>query len=589
MTVPIFSLDGSAGRDPATLRHELLRQHEILWRERWQRLTLTGVAYLLCTIYLPFWICALCALVNVLAEIASMRIMLRLNPATDRLGYWAVLAMVFTVEIAYCLPPAVIWQMTDDNAKAFALGMIMMTIIHLTTVRAIYLPQGLAGFAGLAVAVTVGNTLFWLGAGDLAGLAVSSICAVAGLAYALTAMISNNRLHRATAEGSAAAQQADAAKSRFLAQMSHELRTPLNAILGIGQTELRRTRDAQTRDRLEIVVGAAQGLSIVLDDLLDMSAIQLGKLSIVPADASPRDVVTTAVGLFRLQAEEAGLALSLLADDSLPGCAAFDAQRLRQCLSNLISNALKYTRQGGVTVHVSCADLADPVLSIVVSDTGPGIPLGSEARIFEPFVRADGQVAGTGLGLAISRALARGMGGDLKLVPANPQQANPHQANPHQAGAQFLLTIALRNASASACAKAAADPPGLAGIRVLVVDDLPTNRLVAEAHLADLGATVTAATGGDDSLSILAGARFDLVLLDMNMPGMDGLETFRRLRAGHGLDPGVPVIAMTANALEADRKAYLAAGLNGYLPKPFSTETLALVLRSVLPAPRLRG
>lgn len=584
MTVPIFSQDGSAGRDPATVRNELLRQHEILWRERWQRLTLTAVAYLLCTIYLPFWICALCALVNILAEIASMRMMLRLQPATDRTGYWAVLAMVFTVEVAYCLPPAIIWQMTDSNAKAFALGMIMMTIIHLTTVRAIFLPQGIAGFAGLAVAVTVGNTLFWLGAGDLAGLAVSTICAVAGLAYALTAMISNNHLHRATAEGSAAAQQADAAKSRFLAQMSHELRTPLNAILGIGQTELRRTQDAQTRDRLEIVVGAAQGLSIVLDDLLDMSAIQLGKLSIVPADASPRDVVTTAVGLFRLQAEEAGLALTLLADDSLPGCAAFDAQRLRQCLSNLISNALKYTRQGGVTVHVSCADLANPVLSIVVTDTGPGIPLGSEARIFEPFVRADGQVAGTGLGLAISRALARGMGGDLKLVPTD-----SYQADPHQAGAQFLLTIAMCNPSTSACAKVAADPPGLAGCRVLVVDDLPTNRLVAEAHLADLGATVTSATGGENALSILAGATFDLVLLDMNMPDMDGLETFRRLRAGHGLDPGVPVIAMTANALEADRKAYLAAGLNGYLPKPFSTEALALVLQSVLPVQRLRG
>lgn len=572
MTVPTFSPMWSDAADRTKMRNEMARQFDILWRERWQRLTLTAVAYLLCVIYLPFWVCALCALVNILAEIAGMRMMARMDPATDRGEYWAVLGMVFAVEVAYCLPAAMIWQLNDPYAKAFALGMVMMTIIHLTTVRAIFLPQGLAGFAGLAACVVVGNSLFWLGIADLAGLTVSTICAAAGLAYSLTAMISNNHLHRATAEGSAAAQQADAAKSRFLAQMSHELRTPLNAILGIGQTELSRTEDDRTRGRLEILVRAAQGLGIVLDDLLDMSAIQLGKLSIVPSDASPRDVVGTTVSLFELQADKAGLTLSLTTDADLPEIARFDAQRLRQCLSNLISNALKYTDVGGVTVDISCSETAQQMLQILVVDTGVGIPAGAEDAIFEPFVRADGHVAGTGLGLAISRALARGMGGDLRLMPADP--AVP--------GARFLLTIAMEPPLEPQIGPHSMPAIRVDGLRVLVVDDLATNRLVAEAHLENLGAVVTCAEGGKEALGILAREKIDLVFLDMNMPDPDGLETFRMLRAGHGLQPGVRVIAMTANALPADRETYRAAGLDGYLAKPLSTDTLATVLQDVL-------
>jgi two-component system, sensor histidine kinase len=573
MTAPDLLPISAADQDQHRVRGEIARQFEILWAERWQRLSLTAVAYLLCTIYLPFWICAFCALVNILAEIAHMRMMRHVDPERDRIAYWASLVMVFGVELAYCLPPAMIWQMSEPYPKAFALGMITITMIHLTTVRAIFLPQGLAGFLGLAVAVVVGNTVFWLGVGDLAGLAVSTICASAGLAYTLTAMVSNNHLHRATAEGSAAAKAADAAKSRFLAQMSHELRTPLNAILGIGQTELRRTQDDRTRDRLEILVRAAHGLGIVLDDLLDMSAIQLGKLSIVPSDAPPARVVATTVGLFELQAEEAGLSLTLHTDANVPSLARFDEQRLRQCLSNLISNALKYTRSGDVTVSMRCTGQVGDYLEITVADTGPGIPRGAEHQIFEPFVRADGQVAGTGLGLAISRALAHRMGGDLVLVPKLAGQP----------GATFLLTIALASPSVAAGPDTAVEDMRLEGLRVLVVDDLATNRLVVEAHLEDMGATVRCAEGGDAALDLLASEHFDLVFLDMNMPSPDGLETFRRLRAGHGKRPDVPVIAMTANALPEHRATYIAAGLDGYLAKPLSTETLCNTLREVLP------
>ena len=573
MTTSDLFHDGLKDLDPGKARYEMARQHGILWQERWQRLGLTCVAFAVCTIYLPLWICLLCALVNLLAEIASMRMMRDLDPARTPREHWAVLTMIFALEVAYCLPAGMIWQLEDPSAKAYALGMIMMTLIHLTTVRAIYLPHALAGFAGLAATVAISNTAYWLGRDDIAALAVSSVCAAAGVGYGITAMISNHHLHRATARGRATAQQADAAKSRFLAQMSHELRTPLNAILGIGQTEMRRSVDRQTRDRLGILVRAAEGLGVVLDDLLDMSAIQSGRLAIVDSDASPSEVLAATVSLFKLQADEAGMALTFVPDDDLPDVARFDVQRLRQCLSNLISNGLKYTSRGGVTVDAGCPAGPNKILHIRVSDTGKGIPAGAEAQIFEPFMRAGGQVAGTGLGLAISRALARGMGGDLQLLPNAPGQT----------GAHFLLTIALGPASAQAVGP---DAPllRLDGRVVLVVDDIATNRLVAEAHLGNLGATVLSASGGSDALEVLAHTAVDLVLLDMNMPDPDGLATFRRLRDSPGPSQETPVVAMTADAQVSQREHYLAAGLNGYVAKPFTESTLAAALGTVLGA-----
>jgi two-component system, sensor histidine kinase len=562
-----------AGPQSGQASREMAHQYEILWRERWQRLGLTCVAFAICTIYLPLWVCVSCALVNVLAEIASMRMMRDLDPVAQPREALAVGTMVFALEIAYCLPAGMIWQMTDASAKAYALGMIMMTIIHLTTVRAIYLPLGLAGFGGLALTVAASNAIYWIGMGDLAGLAVSSICAAAGVGYGVTAMISNHHLHRATAQGYLSAQQADAAKSRFLAQMSHELRTPLNAILGIGQTEMRRTNDHQTRDRLGILVRAAEGLGVVLDDLLDLAAIESGRVAILQSDASPRDVLAATVRLFELQADQAGLALTFAPADDLPDMARFDVQRLRQCLSNLISNGLKYTMDGGVMVQAGCPNGAMHLLHIQVSDTGPGIPKGAESQIFEPFMRAGGQVAGTGLGLGISRALARGMGGDLQLVPNAPGQT----------GAHFLLTIALAPAESQGTIVQGPDIR-LDGVDVLIVDDIATNRLVAEAHLGNLGATVLSASGGAEALEILSRTGVGLILLDMNMPDPDGLETFRRLRDRVGPSQNTPVVAMTADAQISQRDRYLAAGLNGYLAKPLTEATLAAAVQTVLKA-----
>jgi signal transduction histidine kinase/ActR/RegA family two-component response regulator len=555
---PVAAKAFDAGPDPSM--QEIARQLDILWRERWQRLGITCIGYLVFSIFVPFWISAVCMVVNMTTELISMRLMQGLDPKANLRDYRLVQVLTFVIEVSYCFSPGLIWQLEEPNAKAFALGAVLLAVIHLTTVRAIDLKQGLAGLAGLVLTTTVANSVYWIDKGDLTGLFVSTICAGAGFSYALTAMMSNHALHRATARGGVEAEQANAAKSRFLAQMSHELRTPLNAILGIGETEMRR-----------ILVRAAEGLGVVLDDLLDMSAIQSGRLSIVKSDASPRDVLAATVSLFALQADKARLSLTLVPAQDLPEMARFDVQRLRQCLSNLISNALKYTSTGGVTVHADCPGGPNPVLRIRVSDTGPGIPSGAEGQIFEPFMRAGGQVAGTGLGLAISRALARGMGGDLVLEPNAPGQT----------GAHFLLTIALGPVT-SAPVSAIETAVRLDGLVVLVVDDIATNRLVAEAHLGNLGATVLSASGGTEALDLLARTAVDLVLLDMNMPDPDGLATFRKLRDTPGPSQKVPVVAMTADALASQRDRYLSTGLDGYLAKPFTEATLTAALVTVL-------
>jgi signal transduction histidine kinase/ActR/RegA family two-component response regulator len=566
---PVAAKAFDAGADPPM--QEIARQLDILWQERWQRLGISCVGYLVFSIFVPFWISAVCMIVNMLAELFSMRLMQGLDPKANRRDYRLVQVLTFVAEVSYCFSPGLIWQLDEPNAKAFALGAVLLGVIHLTTVRAIDLKQGLAGLAGLVLTSAIANSVYWIDKGDLMGLFISTICAGAGFSYALTAMMSNHALHRATARGGAEAEQANAAKSRFLAQMSHELRTPLNAILGIGETEMRRTSDQQTRDRMGILVRAAEGLGVVLDDLLDMSAIQSGRLSIVKSCASPRELLAATISLFALQADKARLSLTFIPADDLPDMALFDVQRLRQCLSNLVSNALKYTSTGGVTVHADCPGGPSPVLRIRVSDTGPGIPSGAEGQIFEPFMRAGGQVAGTGLGLAISRALARGMGGDLVL--------EPNAAG--QTGAQFLLTIAL-GPVASAPVSAIETAMRLDGLVVLVVDDIATNRLVAEAHLGNRGATVLSASGGAEALDLLARTAVDLVLLDMNMPDPDGLATFRRLRDTPGPSQNVPVVAMTADALASQRDRYLATGLDGYLAKPFTEATLTATLVTVL-------
>ena len=563
--------------DGVDLRDELGRQYRILMKDAPIRLIATSMAYALTTLYLPAAVVLICFCVNLGGEIMAARTLKDLDPATDPARYRLCLVWVFILEMAFSIIAAMMWHVEGPYTRAFAVGLAVTSVLHVSTVRSIHLPIGISGVAAIGITAITSNALLWINKGDYASLSYTTVCALVGLGYGVSAILSNNQLHRETALGRAEAQAANAAKGTFLAQMSHELRTPLNAILGMGHAELRRTNDAVSIERLSVLISSAEGLSTILDDILDMSAIQGGHLPIRRQPIEIRYEISATAALFRPQIEEAGLALRLDLPDDLPRWVMMDAQRLRQCLSNLMSNALKNTPEGTITLRAKAGLPRDGkrLLSIAVVDTGPGIAPGDAAAMFEPFVRGPGTSLGTGLGLAITRALARQMGGDLQLE--SPQPGAP-------SGAHFLLTLPLEETfpPKAAALAAPAAPIDLAGYRVLVVDDIASNRLVAITYLRSFGAEAVEASSGTAALPLLAAGGIDLVLLDMNMPEMDGLETFAELRKLPQPAGSVPVIAMTANTLRNHRKLYGDAGMTGYLAKPIAPDDAVAEIRRVL-------
>ena len=563
---------------------EIRRQHDLLWRERWTRLPLTVFATMLSAMFLPVWISLLCAALNVACELGAMHYMRALNPRRHPKRYAAVAACTFGMEFFFVLPPVLIWQSDADYAQVFAVAVTCATLMHLVGERSIHLPFGYFGLAGVGLPALIGNAVYWTDKGDYLGLMISSKAAAVALIYSLITMQSNNRLHSMSARDRVAAQDSNRAKSRFLAQMSHELRTPLNAILGMGHAELRRNRDALSQSRLSVLIASAEGLSTILDDILDMSAVEAGRLPIRPRNVIISDEIEAALVLFQPGIVEAGLKLTHDIGPDLNQNGMLDPQRLRQCLSNLLSNAVKNTVHGGI--HVCAKAMQDDgatILRIVVSDTGPGIPAHLHSTLFEPFTARQNARAGTesnGLGLSISRVMARQIGGDIVLLPNAPTET----------GARFLLT--LRVGAVIAPDQPAAPPPArhddgetnsaTAGLRVLVIDDIATNRLVASTYLRMLGATMIEAESGAKALEILARERPDLVLLDMNMPEMNGLQTLEKIRALPDGAGKLPVIAMTADALEDQRTLYLSSGVDGYLAKPVNPARIEAEIKAVL-------
>ncbi len=564
----------------AELRDELARQYSILRKDAPVRFATTTLAYGLSSLYLPLTTILICYAANLLGEIMSMRQLRDLDPVKDPSRYRSCLIWVFVLELAFSVIPASIWHVDGAYTKAFAVGLSVSAILHVSTVRAIHLPMGLTGIAAIGLAVLTSNTLLWVMLNDMASLAFSTVGAIAGLSYPLGAILSNNKLHRETARGRTDAQAANAAKGVFLAQMSHELRTPLNAILGMGHAELRRTKDPVSVDRLSVLISSAEGLSTILDDILDMSALQGGYVPIRPKAMSLRSEISSTTALFRPQIDEAGLSLVLNLPESLPQWVMMDPQRLRQCLSNLLSNAVKNTAQGKISVSAweSSTENGSPILRIEVADTGPGIAPNIAQAMFEPFVRGPGTSLGTGLGLSITRALAHQMGGDLQLH--QPLAGEPK-------GARFILSLALQETFAPQSAGDALGQAhlGLAGKKVLVVDDIATNRLVAVTYLRYFGANPIEAESGAVALDCLAKNHVDLVLLDMNMPEMDGLTTFSKLLQMPLPISKIPVIAMTANTTPQDRDVYAKAGINGYLAKPVTPDAAAAEIKRVLELP----
>lgn len=354
------------------------------------------------------------------------------------------------------------------------------------------------------------------------------------------------------------AEEAVAAKSAFVAMISHELRTPISAILA-GAARLRdEAQDTSAKVQAQLIADAGGLMRSLLNDLLDFSRLEAGRMSVEKTPFNLRQTIADTVRLWRPEATRKGLRLRVKGAAALPRWVAGDAMRLRQVLNNLLSNALKFTTRGEITVSPRAQTEGSAVLlSIEVADTGPGIPENALSRLFTPFEQLSDAIArhhgGSGLGLVISRELARLMGGDLSA------------SSPPGGGARFTLTAKLEIAEAPAETPAAAP---IADLRVLVVDDHLVNRRALELVLEPLGVRAILAESAEQALELLQSEVFDVVLMDVYMPGMDGRAATRILRASSGPNQNAPVIAVTASATSEDWEACAAAGMNARVSKP---------------------
>ena len=381
------------------------------------------------------------------------------------------------------------------------------------------------------------------------------------------------------------AEKANRAKNEFLADMSHEIRTPISAVIGMAQMTLSMQPREEVAKYIRIILDTAESLLWVINDILDFAKIEAGKMEIIEIDFNIREELEKALKPFMVASQQRGLGFDLRIGQDVPEYLRADPFRITQVVRNLVSNAVKFTEKGSVGVEVIYrGEKPNTQLEFSVRDSGSGIPVDKQGQLFTAFTQLGSVLAnqppGTGLGLAISKRLVEAMGGSIWLTSRE------------GAGSHFSFTVDVKpgqpvKAQSLDAAVARSARTDLKGLRILLAEDNKVSQLFLSHFLRSEGCQVVGAENGHEALKALDEGRFDLVLMDIQMPGLDGVATTKRIRAGELGEAmrNIPIVALTAFAMKGDREKFLAAGLDDYVSKPVDFNELVVVLKRLLRTP----
>jgi two-component system, sensor histidine kinase len=469
--------------------------------------------------------------------------------------------------LTWCLFATLYWHTHSEALRLAGVAALLGVMIHgqcfcyrsplafglmsgPPAVLIIVLPLLLGQFQGLPMVTAIASLT--MAVGYMVAAALNQLKSAVALEQAQQDAVTSNR-----------------AKDAFLAMMSHELRTPMNGVLGMAHALRQTALSPAQAAHVEMLIGSGDGLMATLNALLDISKIEAGKLELEHSVFDLHELVGSVEGLWRQVARERSLGLEVDIAASAPLWLDGDPTRLSQIINNLVSNALKFTDEGGVRVSVRAQPGARDGyvrLEIRVADDGIGMLSDQQARLFQPFSQADASISrrfgGTGLGLAICRQLAKRMDGDI-TVASTPGE-----------GSVFTVTLSLPIATAPAGESREDEGPPIAELQVLLVEDNPVNQAVARAILEASGAVVSLASDGVEALERLRVEEFDVVLMDIHMPRMDGIEALRRLRAGEAGRADMWVIAFTADAMSGNDARLLELGFDAVQTKPIQPRAL---------------
>lgn len=488
--------------------------------------------------------------------------------------YLTLLGQVLVGSFLFLRIPYEMWFLPGFTPKLFAFCTLTTALIHCATVRAYHIP--LAVVTGGPVVVVIGLTVVASLAGQdsLRDIVVGLMVLTLMVSYITMMMIDGSKGRKILVRAREDADAANQAKGRFLAAMSHEIRTPLNGILGIGQLMREEAREDEDIARADVLVSSAKALKTLVDDVLEHAKVEVGKLTLKPVPGDLPKLVNDVGNLFRANAEDRGIWLKVEVANDVPKALVFDPVRVRQVLSNLISNAIKFTEEGGVDVRLSVKatdDVGKVEVCLDVSDTGVGIPESEQDKLFRSFSQVDDHderaATGSGLGLAISQGLVRLMGGQI-LVESRWQEGSVFKVS-------FDAEIAADDRSSDPeTGHVPAHGDVFRDAKILLVDDNSSNRFIARSFLKNTGLLVVEASDGAEAVALARASQFDVVLMDLHMPVMSGREAFEALCSDPGQQRRPPIVALTADTDNQDREFYLELGMDGYLTKPLSKQAL---------------